>query len=314
MRLFGDGDLEKALEPTLLMERIAAAFRSGATAPLRHHHAFAKNAAGESTLLLMPAWSNRHVGVKIASVVPGNAARGLASVQATYLLLDAETGAPLAVFEGREMTLRRTSAASALASRVLSRPDSARLLLVGAGALAPHLARAHALVRPIRDVVVWNRAPARAEAAVAKIAADPMLKGVAVAAASDLAAAVAAADIVSTATLATEPLIRGAWLKPGQHLDLVGSFRPHMREADDDVLRRASLYCDTRAGATRESGDLADPLARGVIDLQDIRADFFDLHRPGAWVRHSADEITLFKSVGHALEDLAAAILAFERG
>ncbi len=311
MRFFAARDIEKALDTSLLMDRIAATFREGAVAPLRHHHPFA---GGEGTLLLMPAWTDRHVGTKIATVVPGNAARGQASVQATYLLLDGETGAPLAVFEGRALTLRRTAAASALASRALSRPDSARLLLVGAGALCPHLARAHALVRPIREIAVWNRTPARAEAAVAALAADPAMKGIAVVAVADLARAVAAADIISTATLATEPLIAGAWLKPGQHLDLVGSFRPHMREADDETLRRASLYCDTRAGATKESGDLAGPLARGVIAPEDIRADLFDLHRPGAWVRRSADEITLFKSVGHALQDLAAAILAFERG
>ncbi len=311
MRFFTAGDIEKALETSLLMEQVAAAFRDGAGAPLRHHHPFA---GGEGTLLLMPAWNDRYVGIKIASVVPANATRDLASVQATYLLLDGATGAPLAVFEGRALTLRRTAAASALASRALSRPDSAKLLLVGAGALCPHLARAHALVRPIREIAVWNRTPARAAAAAVLLAADPAMQGIAVVAVCDLAPAVAAADIVSTATLATEPLIQGAWLKPGQHLDLVGSFRPHMREADDDTLRRASLYCDTRAGATKESGDLAGPLARGIIAPEDIRADLFDLHRPGAWVRQSADEITLFKSVGHALQDLAAAVLAFERG
>ncbi len=311
MRFLDGPHIAKTLDTSELMERIAAMFRAGAAAaPLRHHHAFAD---GAGTLLLMPAWDGRFVGVKIATVVPGNAARGTASVQATYFLLDGATGQPLAALEGRELTLRRTAATSALASRWLSRPDSARLLLVGAGNLAPHLARAHALVRPIREIAVWNRTPARAEALAGALAAELAPKSIAVHAVGDLADAVADADIISTATLATEPILRGAWLGPGQHLDLVGSFRPHMREADDETLRRASLYCDTREAATRESGDFAVPLARGVISLADIRGDLFDLARNDRPARAGPDEITLFKSVGHAFEDLAAAALAFER-
>jgi ornithine cyclodeaminase len=310
MRILDGPQIAKTLDYSELMERIAAIFRAGAVAPLRHHHAFG---VGAGTLLLMPAWDSRFAGVKIATVVPGNAERGLASVQSTYLLLDARTGEPLAVLEGRELTLRRTAATSALVSRWLSRPDSARLLLVGAGALSAHLARAHALVRPIREIVVWNRTPARAAALAGALAAELAAKDIAVRATADLAGAVADADIVSAATLATEPILRGAWLKPGQHLDLVGSFRPHMREADDETLRRASLYCDTRDAAIRESGDLAGPIARGVIAPADILGDLFDLAGRDTPARTGPDEITLFKSVGHAFEDLAAAVMAFER-
>ena len=310
MRILDGPQIAQALDYSELIERIAAAFRSAATAPLRHHHAFGDNAG---TLLLMPAWNSQFAGVKIAAVVPGNAARGLASVQATYFLLDGATGQPLAVLEGRELTLRRTAATSALASRCLSRPDSARLLLVGAGALSPHLARAHARVRPIREIAVWNRTPARAETLAETLAAEFAGQGIAVRAAAALAGAVANADIVSTATLAIEPILRGAWLAPGQHIDLVGGFRPHMREADDATLGRASLYCDARAAATKEAGDLAGPLARGVIAPADIRGDLFDLVRREGPARDRSDEITLFKSVGHAIEDLAAAVMAFER-
>jgi ornithine cyclodeaminase len=310
MRFLDGPVLAKVLDYAELMERIAAMFRAGGTAPLRHHHSFG---VGAGTLLLMPAWDSRFAGVKIVTVVPGNVERGLASTLATYVLLDARTGEPLAVLDGRELTLRRTAATSALASRWLSLPDSARLLMIGAGSLAPYLARAHALVRPIREIAIWNRTPARAEALAAALAADPAAKKIAVRATTDLAGAVAAADIVSAATLAVEPIVRGAWLRPGQHLDLVGSFRPHMREADDETLRRASLYCDTRDAATLESGDLSGPIARGVIALGDIRGDLFDLARNGGPARRGPEEITLFKSVGHALEDLAAATLAIER-
>lgn len=312
MRILDGPHIDKILDTSELMERIAAMFRAGtAAAPLRHHHAIAD---GMGTLLLMPAWNSRIIGVKITTVVPGNAARGLTSVYATYLLLDGATGQPLATLEGRTLTLRRTAATSALASRWLSRPDSARLLLMGAGDLAPHLARAHALVRPIREIAVWNRTPARAKALAKSLSSELTAKGVAVRATADLEGAVADADIISAATLATEPILKGAWLRPGQHLDLVGSFRPHMREADDETLRRASLYCDTRSGATKESGDFAGPIERGVIALADIRGDLFDLARIERPARTGAGEITLFKSVGHAFEDLATATLAFERG
>lgn len=310
MRILDGPQIAKVLDAPELIERIAAIFRAGATAPLRHHHVFG---GGAGTLLLMPAWNIRFAGVKIVTVVPGNAARGLASVLSTYILLDGASGEPLAVLDGRELTMRRTAATSALASRYLSRPDSARLLMVGAGALAPYLARAHALVRPIREIAIWNRTPARAEALAAALAAELAAKGIAVRATADLQGAVAAADIVSAATLATEPVLLGAWLRPGQHLDLVGGFRPHMREADDETLKRASLYCDARDSATRESGDLVGPIARGVIALGDIQGDLFDLVRREDPARRGPEEITLFKSVGHAFEDLAAATLAFER-
>ncbi|MCC7016183.1 MAG: ornithine cyclodeaminase family protein, partial [Rhodospirillales bacterium] len=183
MRILDGPQIAKVLDYAELIERIAAIFRAGAVAPLRHHHVLAGNAG---TLLLMPAWDSRFAGVKIVTVVPGNAARGLASVQSTYILLDGASGEPLAVLDGRELTSRRTAAASALASRSLSRPDSARLLMVGAGELAPHLARAHALVRPIREIAVWNRTPARAEALAGTLAAEMAAKGIAARATADL--------------------------------------------------------------------------------------------------------------------------------
>jgi ornithine cyclodeaminase len=179
--------------------------------------------------------------------------------------------------------------------------------MVGAGALAPFLIRAHAAVRHIKRVALWNRNKASAERLAATLRDEPFTVTVT----SDLPAAVEEADIVSCATLTSEPLIDGIWLKTGAHLDLVGGFRPSMREANDAAVTRATLFCDTRAGATKEAGDLADPLARGVIQPSDIAADLFDLTRGTHPGRSSADEITLFKSVGTALEDLAAAMLVW---
>jgi alanine dehydrogenase len=262
---------------------------------------------------LMPAWTaeatSSFIGTKVVSVFPGNAARGEASVTGTYLLMKGETGEPLAAIDGRVFTLWRTAASSALAARFLAREDATHLLMIGAGALAPYLIRAHASVRPIRKIAVWNRARKRAET----LAAELSLEGFDTRAADDLETEIRAADIVSCATLSPAPLVHGNWLQAGTHLDLVGGFKPTMREADDKTLRRARIYVDTRAGALKEAGDIVDPLRRGVIRERDIRGDLFDLCRGHVKGRESASEITLFKSVGTAIEDLATAMLIWSR-
>ena len=307
MRVFGEAELLAALDPRGLVERLRDALREGAEAPLRHAHAVPAP-GGPGTLLLMPAWqASRSLGVKVVTVFPGNAARGLSAVQAAYLWLDASTGAPLALMDGAVLTRRRTGAASALAADHLARPDSATLAVVGTGSLAPHLIAAHAAVRPIRDVRVWGRTPEKARA----LAASLDRPGLRVNAVADLEAAVRGADIVSCATLAKTPLVRGAWLAPGMHIDLVGGFTPEMREADDDAVRRSRVFVDTEA-ALAEAGDVVQPIAAGLL-RRDAVADLADLvrgRRPG---RTAAGEITLYKSVGSALFDLAAAGLAYER-
>lgn len=294
--LFADGC---AVPPRQVLE-IAAPPREGAegTAPI--------------TSLLMPAWTTAtgsapRYGVKIVNVAPGNAALGLPGVHATYALFDAATGAPLALIDGGELTARRTAAASALAASWLARDDAGHLLVVGAGRVARLLPEAMRAVRPIARVRVWAR---RAEAARA-LAADWRAAGFDADAADELASAVAAADIVSCATLATEPLIQGRWLAPGSHLDLIGSFTPAMREADDEALRGAALVVDTEE-ALAKSGDLIGPLARGVIAREHLRGTLAALASGEAHGRRGATERTVFKSVGTALEDLAAAMLAVQ--
>jgi ornithine cyclodeaminase len=223
--------------------------------------------------------------------------------------MSAQTGETLAVMDATRLTAWRTGAASALASRHLARPDASRLAMIGAGALAPHLVRAHASVRPIRQVAIWNRSAGRARA-LADALAD---MGLSVTIAAELESAVRDADIVSAATLSAEPLIRGAWLSPGAHVDCVGAYRPSMRETDDEVVRRARLFVDTRPGAFSEAGDILQPLEAGVIGKDAVLGDLFDLCRGAAAGRTRPDEITFFKSVGAAIEDLAAAIAVYER-
>ncbi len=310
MRVITAEAVDRALDYAELADRLADGFRAGCDAPRRHHHPVATPDGSGGTLLLMPAWqTGRHIGVKQVTIFPANAARGLPSVMGLYTLLEADTGQPIAVIDGVSLTVRRTAAASALAARFLARPDAERLAMVGAGALAPHLIRAHAAVRPIRRVTIWNHNPDKA-ARLARAFADDDMD---VTATTDLAAAVAQADVISCATLSKQPLVRGAWLKPGAHLDLVGAYLPSMRESDDAAVRAARIFVDTRDGALREGGDIADPLARGVIQSQDVVADLFELCRGAHAGRGGADEITLFKSVGYALEDLVAAELVLDR-
>lgn len=317
MRTFSAADIDAALSYPALVDTLAAAFGKGAIAPPRHHHSVALAGRPEATWLLMPAWEAQapgapeaglYMGVKSVTVFPDNGTRGKPAVLGTYLLLSAETGETLAVMDATRLTVWRTAAASALASRSLSRPDASRMLMVGAGALAPFLVRAHCSVRPITEVMVWNRSPGRAQALVVDLARD----GIAASIADDLQGAASQADIITTATLSPDPLIRGAWLKPGTHVDSVGAYRPTMRETDDEVVRRARVYVDTRAGALSEAGDIVQPVRAGVIGKDAIAGDLYELCRGIAPGRGSAQEITFFKSVGASIEDLAAATAVYE--
>jgi ornithine cyclodeaminase len=300
------------LDRRTLIDALDQAFRHPHEIPTRHHHRLEPSAsepgrAGRSagTLLIMPAWdASSALGIKIVTVFPDNARRGLPSVCASYLLLDAATGEPRAIIDGGELTVRRTAAASALASRYLSSPGASRLLMVGTGRLAPHLVESHALVRPVKEVRIWGR---RAHVA-RELAAALAGRGFAVEATEDLEGAARWADVVSCATLSQQPLIHGAWLRPGQHLDLVGAYTRQMCEADDAAMARCALYVDTRSGALSESGEIIGAIERGVIEPGAIRAEFSDL-ASGSFARRHRDEITLFKSVGSALEDLVAAKL-----
>ncbi len=294
-----------ALTYPALLDTLAEAFAANRIeAPLRGHHPMPDGAGNTNIFLVMPAWeAGAFTGVKLVTVAPGNGARGLDSVIGLYVLFDAVSGAPLLSADGSAITLRRTAAASGLAARYLARPDARTLLMVGAGNLSRHLIEAHRSARPgIERILVWNRRHDKAQAIAQAVGGDAV---------ADLAAAVAEADIVTAATMSTAPLIMGDWLKPGAHVDLVGGFTPQMREVDDTAVTRASLFVDTRAGALHEAGDLADPIGRGVIAEGHVIADLHELaagKHPG---RRDPQEITLFKSVGTALEDLAAAAMLY---
>jgi alanine dehydrogenase len=288
-----------------VIEALREGFKAEIATPVRHHH----ETSSVSTLLLMPAWSRDWTGLKTVVVKTDNAPMNLPTVQASYLLIDNATGAAVAMMDGTELTRRRTAAASALAASYLARGDASTLVVVGAGALGAHFVRAHAAVRPIGRVFIYNRSMAKAEA----LCTELMGNGFEVAPVSDLENAVREADIVSCITTSTTAIVKGAWLKPGTHVDLAGAFKPTMRETDGDVVARARVYVDTREGALSEAGDLLQARDEGKFDFEDVQGDLFDLCRRTVKGRQTPEEITLFKSCGTALEDLAAATMVYLR-
>jgi len=310
MRVLGSSEVTAALDFASLIEALRQMFRGGdVVTPPRHRHVIEVPGARDGSLLIMPAWqAGRHLGIKLLTIFPDNPAKHDPSLMGEYLLLDARSGKPLALLDGPALTARRTAAASALAASYLARPDCERLLMIGTGRLASHLIEAHASVRPIRNVLVWGRDRDKA----ARLAQRMTRRTLKVAATDDLQRAVNGAHVICCATLATEPLLFGHWLPLGVHIDLVGAFTPQMREADDETLRRARIFVDTREGALGEAGEIIHAIEAGAMTEDDIAGDLYELTRGSRAGRRFHDQITLFKSVGAALEDLAAAKLALD--
>jgi alanine dehydrogenase len=304
MRFVSAEEVQRSLGLGALADAIAEMLLADAVAPLRHAHAL----SASDTLLLMPAWADGEagaLGVKLVTVMPGNRDRERPTVNAIYVLLDRITGEPLAVIDGEALTLCRTAAASLLAARYLARADARNVVVVGTGRLAPYMARAHCHGRDVTRLRIWGRNGVGAQT-LAQMLRDEGLPAQAV---DDLEQAVREADIVTCATTATAPIVHGAWLSPGCHLDLVGGFRRSMREADDAAVSRARVYVDTYAGALSEAADIVDPIERGVIARSDVLGELAQLVSGAAEGRTAPGDITLFKSVGTAIEDLAAARL-----
>lgn len=310
MKLFDAEATRRLLPMGPLIEALRATFIAGCEVPLRHTHTITGAKGPGGTMLLMPAWSqNGLLGVKTVMVYPSNAARGLPGLHATYMLYDASTGVPLALMDGDEITSRRTAAASALAASLIVQRKPQVHLVVGVGRVGQLVPEAYREVLPAASVVLWARRKDQAREAVEVLIG----KGIPARVSTDLEADVRAADIVTCATLATAPVVQGAWLKASAHLDLIGSFAPAMREADDACFMDAAIYVDTDE-AFRKSGDLLGPMSRGVFTAADIKADLAALCRGAGHLTAGGSRRTVFKSVGTALEDLAAATLVMQGG
>lgn len=286
------------------------AFTKEYTVPQRMHANF-ENGVDQtpSTLLIMPGWQDgEYLGVKTVTVSPHNKRFELPTIQGIYQLFDAENGSPLASFDASTLTARRTAAKSAIASRFLAREDAETFLMVGTGTLSTELIQSHCTLFPIKKVIIWEHSEGKGQKVIERLPEMDQEFSVI----NDLSDAVPQADIISVATLSVEPLIQGQWLQPGQHLESVGAYREDMREVDDEVLKRSTLFID-HEGAFEESGDFIIPIEKGVISRDDIKATLFDLCRSDAEGREDDEEITFFKSTGHALEDLSAALFVYQQ-
>lgn len=309
MKFIDAKSINAALDYPSLIEALKNAFIVDIKVPPRHHHDFKNPKEGiDSTLLLMPAWSeSESLGVKIVTVSPNNAKYDLPSIQGLYLLMDAQKGGIEAIMDGKALTAKRTAASSALASSYLAKKDASSMLMIGTGALSIELIKAHSSVRDIKDVYIWGRNKDKALNIANELKNDFNIKAV-----DNIEDIISSVDIISCATLSQTPLVFGKFLKAGQHVDLVGAYKPNMREADNELIKKVDIFIDTNM-ATKETGDIKIPLDEGIITVDDIHADLFDLSREKHNGRTDSKQITLFKSVGHALEDLAAAQLVKQK-
>lgn len=296
---------ENTVFPELIEELRLGFSNRNIIVPERHHHNFPNPITNkDSTLLIMPAWNpGKNAVVKILTVSPENAGFGLPSINGTYIYFDAINGTLKAILEAKNLTSKRTAATSALASLYLSREDSKSLLIIGTGALSTNLIKAHASVRSIKNVFVWGRNFKKAQAVCEEVSNESFT----CTPIKSIKEKISEVDIISSATLSKTPLILGKYLQPGQHIDLVGAFKPEMREADNDTVLKASVFIDTFESGLKGSGDILIPLEEDIIQESDIKTDLFGLCSNKKEGRENPEQITVFKSVGHALEDLVAA-------
>jgi ornithine cyclodeaminase/alanine dehydrogenase-like protein (mu-crystallin family) len=296
-------DIERALSYPTLVDALKQGFSRPGFTPDRTVSSY-----DGVTLLTKPSFGAQQSGVKLVTVSPSNSSKNIPTIQGVYYLFDTSTGEPLAIMDAQSLTNIRTAAASVLAASFLASPDARSLLVVGSGELSPYMIAAYCACFPIQHVLVYGRDSSKALKTIERLGSIPAEVQIA----ENLESAAMQADIISCVTSSTIPLILGKWLHAGQHVDLVGAFTPEMRESDIEAIRRSQLFVDNLSTAF-SSGDLSIPLNEGVITEQDIQGDLFSLCSDGEeQLLHSANQITLFKSVGHALEDLIAAQLVYK--
>jgi alanine dehydrogenase len=304
MMYLNEAAVHALLKPADLVDVLREALVSDIHCPQRVHHHIP--GSDEANMLLMPAWNARAIGVKVLTLDPARTKRGFPSIDGLYLLMDAASGAPLAAIGARALTAARTAAVSALAASYLARPDASTLLMIGTGALAPSVIEAHCSVRNYRRVLIWGREREKAEAVQNQITTNAEVEIV-----TSLNKAIASADVITCATSSRHPLVHKRDVKPGTHVDLIGSYTATMREADNELFRDARVIVDTK-GAILESGDLLEPCVAGTLDASTIH-DLPELIRNPALGRRDAEEITIFKAAGNAAADLAAAVYLVAR-
>lgn len=307
MKIIEAEQVDRALDFPTLIDALAAGFGQDFGMPPRQVFRLAPDTPSHDGFALLPAWNESLIGVKMFTYFPDNEAAGYPSLHSKIMLFGRAHGEPLALVDGTSVTYWRTAAVSALAARLLARPDATRLLLLGTGRLALPLVAAHLAVRDIRQVCLWGRDSAKVALLRARLQARH--PAVAFVVAADLAASAAASDIIVSATGSATPLLRGEWISPGCHIDLLGNHSPDRRECDTALIAGSEVYVDSRDNVLREAGELLIPIAEGAFSASAIRGELKDLCRSGAPGRRAAGQVTVFKSVGTALSDLITAEL-----
>ncbi len=300
----------KALEFPALIAALRDAFSGAFEMPQRQLFPLDQSQEFGDSFALLPAWNAEVIGVKIFTHYPSNRAQGRETVAAQVLLFDRKSGLPMALVEGSALTLWRTAAASALAATYLARPDAETLLVCGTGKLAPFMALAHASVRPIKEIYIWGRSHDAADATADHI--QKIRPDISCELATNLKKAAGSADIISCATGAHQPILYGDWVQPGTHVDLVGNHNANFRECDTELIVKSRVYVDSYKNTFSEAGELILPVQEGVFSLDSVEAELKELCQNNVPMRSSAGDITLYKSVGTALADLAAAHLVFK--
>ncbi len=311
MKIVEAKDIHRVMNFPDLIEALRDAFAKPAGTPQRQVFPLDESPESHDAFAVLPAWNTKAIGVKAFTYLPSNSAKGFPILHSKIMLFSRENGEPLALVDGTSVTYWRTAAVSALAADYLARKDASRLLLCGTGNLATYMALAHCSVRPITQVSIWGRDANKAAKTVAALQtqrSDLQFEVV-----DDLQAAVQQAHIISCATASPEPLIFGEWVQEGTHTDFIGNHDKHRRECDSDLVERANLFVDSRLNVLNEAGELLIPISEGKISEADVLGELAQLCAGTVQGRRSADEITLFKSVGTALSDLTAAYLAMQK-
>lgn len=311
MRVIEAEEVQRVLDFPALVAALRSTFASPAGTPRRTVYQLAQHDPFHDAFAVLPAWTDEVIGVKAFTYLPSNAPQGRQILHSKILLFDRKTGEPRALVDGTTVTYWRTAAAAALAADYLARRDARRLLFCGTGRLAPYMILAHAAVRSYERVAIWGRNPARVSQTVAAV--HSKMPGLRCAAVSDLEAEAREADVISCATGARSPLILGDWVRPGTHTDFFGNHDRHARECDSELVAKAAVYVDSRENTLNEAGEILIPIEEGRIDERHIRGELADLCAGRVAGRERDDGITLFKSVGTALSDLAAANLVMQR-
>jgi 1-pyrroline-2-carboxylate reductase [NAD(P)H] len=292
------------------IDALHSAFAGNYTMPPRQVMLLDPESGSPDAYAMLPCWNEDFITQKSFTYFPGNQPP-LATLYSQIMVFNRKGGEPLALIDGVSVTCWRTAGVSALASRLLSREDSATLLLLGTGKLAPFLIKSHCRVRPIQRVMIWGRNAEKAAALAASMAAE--LPHVTFEVVTDLPAACGEADVIVGATGSLDILVRGEWVKPGTHTDFLGNHHATHRECDTELILKSRVYVDTRVNCFREAGEILVPVAEGVFSLEQVLGELSDLCRGNAVGRTSAEEITLFKSVGCALGDLCGAVATWKK-